>query len=164
MLGGAWIAVAGVDGVRQVVSFRDATGWQVESLPGVLWHLRDPSRIKFESGAFRTGIMPLWARPLLTLLSLVAVVGAFSTAVSVTVSVWLGSRGLAVVDRWKRTAMPTPRETVEAWRLASTFTLRQYRRLSGLVGMLSVAPTVATARSAIVESSVSPERWLITAV
>ena len=63
VLGGAWIAVAGVDGVRQVVSFRDATGWQVESLPGVLWHLRDPSRIKFESGAFRTGIMPLWARP-----------------------------------------------------------------------------------------------------
>jgi len=70
VLGGAWLAVAGVDGVRQVVSFRDATGWQVESLPGVLWHLRDPSRIKFESGAFRTGIMPLWARPLLTLLSL----------------------------------------------------------------------------------------------
>jgi hypothetical protein len=70
VLGGAWIAVAGVDGVRQVVSFRDATGWQVESLPGVLWHLRDPSRIKFESGAFRTGIMPIWARPLLTLLSL----------------------------------------------------------------------------------------------
>ena len=77
VLGGAWIAVAGVDGVRQVVSFRDATGWQVESLPGVLWHLRDPSRIKFESGAFRTGIMPLWARPLLTVLSLVAVVGAW---------------------------------------------------------------------------------------
>lgn len=73
VLGGAWIAVAGVDGVRQVVSFRDATGWQVESLPGVLWHLRDPSRVKFESGAFRTGIMPLWARPLLTALSLVFV-------------------------------------------------------------------------------------------
>jgi hypothetical protein len=70
VLGGAWIAVAGVDGVRQVVSFRDATGWQVESLPGVLWHLRDPSRIKFESGAFRTGVMPIWARPMLTLLSL----------------------------------------------------------------------------------------------
>ena len=73
VLGGVWLAVAGLDGVRQVVSFRDATGWQVESLPGVLWHLRDPSRIKFESGAFRTGIMPIWARPLLTGLSLVFV-------------------------------------------------------------------------------------------
>ncbi len=70
VLAAAWIAVAGVDGVRQVVSFRDATGWQVESLPGVLWHLRDPSRVKFESGAFRTGIMPIWARPLLTVVSL----------------------------------------------------------------------------------------------
>ena len=77
VLGSAWIAVAGVDGVRQVVSFRDATGWQVESLPGVLWHLRDPSRIKFESGAFRTGIMPIWARPLLTVLSLVFVAFAW---------------------------------------------------------------------------------------
>lgn len=73
VLAAAWFAVAGVDGVRQVLSFRDATGWQVESLPGVLWHLRDPSRIKFESGAFRTGIMPVWARPLLTVLSLVFV-------------------------------------------------------------------------------------------
>jgi hypothetical protein len=77
VLGGLWIAVAGVDGVRQVVSFRDATGWQVESLPGVLWHLRDPSRIKFESGAFRTGVMPIWARPLLTLLSLAFVAFAW---------------------------------------------------------------------------------------
>jgi hypothetical protein len=96
VLGGAWIAVAGVDGVRQVVSFRDATGWQVESLPGVLWHLRDPSRIKFESGAFRTGVMPIWARPLLTLLSLVAVAAAW----------WLADRRRRagaddrVVDGW----------------------------------------------------------------
>jgi hypothetical protein len=73
----AWIAVAGTSGVQQVFSFRDATGWQVESLPGILWHLKDPSRIKFESGAFRTGVMPLWARPTLTLLSIVFVVLAW---------------------------------------------------------------------------------------
>jgi hypothetical protein len=65
-----WLALAGTSGIQQVFSFRDATGWQVESLPGILWHLRDPSRIKFESGAFRTGIMPLWARPALNLVSL----------------------------------------------------------------------------------------------
>jgi len=70
-----WLALAGTSGVQQVFSFRDATGWQVESLPGILWHLRDPSRIKFESGAFRTGIMPLWARPALNIVSL-AVIGA----------------------------------------------------------------------------------------
>lgn len=66
----AWLLVGKVSGVQQVFSFRDATGWQVESLPGILWHLRDPSRIKFESGAFRTGVMPGWARPALTLMSL----------------------------------------------------------------------------------------------
>jgi hypothetical protein len=78
LVGGlVWIAVAGTSGVKQVFSFRDATGWQVESLPGILWHLKDPGRIKFESGAFRTGVMPLWARPTLTLLSVAFVVLAW---------------------------------------------------------------------------------------
>lgn len=76
----AWCVVGGFAGPQQVVSFRDATGWQVESLPGILWHLRDPSRIKFESGAFRTGIMPLWARPTLTLISFACIIGAWAVA------------------------------------------------------------------------------------
>jgi hypothetical protein len=73
----AWAAFAGPSGFQQVLSFREATGWQVESVPGILWHLQDPSRIKFESGAFRTGVMPLWARPALTLISLVLVAVAW---------------------------------------------------------------------------------------
>lgn len=76
----AWCLVGGFAGPQQVLSFRDATGWQVESLPGIVWHLRDPSRIKFESGAFRTGIMPMWARPTLTLISLAFIVGAWVVA------------------------------------------------------------------------------------
>jgi len=72
-----WLLVGSIAGPQQVLSFRDATGWQVESLPGIVWHMRDPSRIKFESGAFRTGVMPLWARPLLTLLSILFVVLAW---------------------------------------------------------------------------------------
>jgi hypothetical protein len=76
----AWFALAGSAGVRQVVSFRDATGWQVESVPGILWHLHDPSRVKFESGAFRTGVMPTWGRPLLTALSLAFIVAAWWVA------------------------------------------------------------------------------------
>ena len=62
------------------MSFREATGWQVESVPGILWHLHDPARIKFESGAFRSGVMPAWGRPVLTLVSLVLVVIAWSLA------------------------------------------------------------------------------------
>jgi hypothetical protein len=72
-----WAGFAGLGGFQQVMSFREATGWQVESVPGILWHLRDPSRIKFESGAFRTGVMPLWARPALTLVSIALVAGAW---------------------------------------------------------------------------------------
>lgn len=70
----AWVGVSGLAGARQVVSFREATGWQLESLPGILWHIRDPSRVRFESGAFRTGVIPDWGRPLLTALSLAGVV------------------------------------------------------------------------------------------
>jgi hypothetical protein len=73
----AWLGFAGASGFQQVLSFREATGWQVESVPGILWHLRDPSRIKFESGAFRTGVMPAWGRPALTLVSILLVTGAW---------------------------------------------------------------------------------------
>jgi hypothetical protein len=76
----AWAGLAGLSGFQQVLSFREATGWQVESVPGILWHLHDPSRIKFESGAFRTGVMPPWGRPLLTLVSLVLVAVAWVLA------------------------------------------------------------------------------------
>lgn len=75
-----WVLQAGPAGVQQVVSFRDATGWQIESLPGILWHLRDPSRVKFESGAFRTGVMADWARPALTLVSLGFIAAAWVLA------------------------------------------------------------------------------------
>lgn len=75
-----WVLQAGPAGVQQVVSFRDATGWQIESLPGILWHLRDPSRVKFESGAFRTGVMADWARPTLTLISLGFIAAAWVLA------------------------------------------------------------------------------------
>jgi hypothetical protein len=73
----AWAGFAGLSGFQQVLSFREATGWQVESVPGILWHLHDPSRIKFESGAFRTGVMPPWGRPALTLVSLLLVAAAW---------------------------------------------------------------------------------------
>ena len=65
----AWVLWAGTTGPIEVFSFRGAVGWQVESLPGAVVHVLDPSRAKVESGAWRTGVMPAWARPVLTLLS-----------------------------------------------------------------------------------------------
>ena len=77
VLGGAWVAVAGPDGAMAVVSFRDAAGWQLESVTGIVVHVLEPARAHVESGAWRTGIMPTGARPLLTLLSLITVGSAW---------------------------------------------------------------------------------------
>jgi membrane protein YdbS with pleckstrin-like domain len=79
-LGGAWWLVAGAAGPAQVLSFRSAEGWQVESIAGSLRHLIDPSGLRLESGAFRTGVMPGFARPLLSGLGAAVVAGAWLAA------------------------------------------------------------------------------------
>jgi hypothetical protein len=67
--GVAWIAWAGVTGPIQVFSFRGAIGWQVESFTGILLHIDDADRANVEQGAWRTGTMPWWSRPVLSVLS-----------------------------------------------------------------------------------------------
>jgi len=51
----AWVLFGGVDAIRQVVTFRGATGWGIGSTVGaVLWSVvRRP--VVFESGAYRVG-------------------------------------------------------------------------------------------------------------
>lgn len=50
----AWVAYAGLDGPRQVLTFRGATGWHVESVPGtVLAFAGDAAR--YEAGSYRVG-------------------------------------------------------------------------------------------------------------
>ena len=55
VLGGVALAIAGTDGIRQVLTFRGATGWQIESLTGSLVHLADTGSVRMESGAWRVG-------------------------------------------------------------------------------------------------------------
>lgn len=72
---GAWVLWSGTDGIGQVLSFRGARGWQIESLPGILAHALDPDGSVFEAGAWRSGApMSLGARALLlaTLFAVVA--------------------------------------------------------------------------------------------
>jgi len=77
----AWVAWVGTNGPDQVLSFRGARGWQIESLPGIWFHLTDAQRSHVESGAWRTfATMPGWSRPLLTLLSLSTVLLAWGLA------------------------------------------------------------------------------------
>jgi hypothetical protein len=71
----AWIAYGGVDAIRQVVSFRDATGWEVESTIGSIVWLLTGGPVRLERGAPRVGEIPGWSRALL-LVILVAVLAA----------------------------------------------------------------------------------------
>jgi len=77
----AWVAWVGTTGPEQVLSFRGAKGWQIESLPGIWFHVTDAQRSHVESGAWRTfATMPGWSRPVLTALSLGTVLLAWGLA------------------------------------------------------------------------------------
>jgi hypothetical protein len=52
---GAWLWVAGPRGLYQVLTFRGAQGWEIESTVGALWMLVDQSTMRIESGAWRIG-------------------------------------------------------------------------------------------------------------
>jgi hypothetical protein len=54
-LGGSAVWLAGSRGVMQVLTFRGATGWQIESLVGSIVHLTDNATLRMESGAWRIG-------------------------------------------------------------------------------------------------------------
>ena len=69
----AWIAWGGTDGPRQVLTFRGAHGWQIESVIGAVLWVTSSARSTLQSGAVRMGRAPAWARALL-LAALVALV------------------------------------------------------------------------------------------
>jgi hypothetical protein len=60
-----WFAWSGTDGVAQVVTFRHARGWQIESLLGGFAHLVTDAPTRIESGAVRVGDSPAWASAVL---------------------------------------------------------------------------------------------------
>jgi hypothetical protein len=71
-----WLAVGGgISPIRYVVSFRGATGWQIESTVGSIVSLVTDEVPRVELGAIRVGVIPAWAQPILGLLTL-AVLGA----------------------------------------------------------------------------------------
>ena len=70
-----WLLLGGAEALRQVGTFRGATGWELESTVGVVvWALTGEHR--FEAGANRTGTVPAGAGAALlaaTLLTVVAI-------------------------------------------------------------------------------------------
>ncbi|MEP6758355.1 MAG: glycosyltransferase 87 family protein, partial [Actinomycetota bacterium] len=74
-----WLLLGGGDALRQVGTFRGATGWELESTIGVvLWALTGEHR--FEAGANRTGAVPTGAGPALLVATLVTVVAIWLLA------------------------------------------------------------------------------------
>lgn len=82
--GGAavWLAWSGIDGIRQVLTFRGATGWEIESLVGSVWRAFEPASVRLESGAIRAG----WSHPALS---------AALFALSAPPAAWAAWRGAA---------------------------------------------------------------------
>ncbi len=75
----------------------------------------------------------------------VAAISGTATLLAVGYANFRGRAAFATIARWRATAMPTPRETVAAWEIATTFTLRQYRRDSTTVNVLAIVPTLVAA-------------------
>jgi len=50
-----WLWVAGPSGLYQVLTFRGARGWELESTVGAMWMLFDQSSMRHETGAWRIG-------------------------------------------------------------------------------------------------------------
>jgi hypothetical protein len=72
----AWIAIAGFEGPRQVITFRGANGWGVESIIGTVVWIWTDAPVGIEAGAPRVGqvhdlVRPLLAGALLVTLGLV---------------------------------------------------------------------------------------------
>lgn len=66
----AWLAVGGVAGIEQVLTFRGAAGWQIESLGGSFVRLFTGEPALVQSGAHRVGHVPAALAMLLPLTAL----------------------------------------------------------------------------------------------
>ncbi len=88
----AWVAWVGTDGPLQVVSMRGATRWEIESSVGAVVRAVTGHHPHVQRGAWRAGIMPGWASPLLGVLLFTAVVATWALAAR------RRSQGAAVLD------------------------------------------------------------------
>jgi hypothetical protein len=75
-----WVATSGSDAVRQVESFRGATGWHIESVYGIVDSLVTDGAVRVEAGATRIGVTAGWEIVLLRGLTLAAIAAAWILA------------------------------------------------------------------------------------
>jgi hypothetical protein len=61
----AWVGAVGTSGLQQVLSFRNSTGWEIESVIGWFVRALGHNQAHVESGAWRVGASAVqWSRPL----------------------------------------------------------------------------------------------------
>lgn len=58
----AWVTWVGMDGPQQVATFRNAGGWQLESIIGSILLVASSQPVLYDAGANRIGLMPQWLR------------------------------------------------------------------------------------------------------
>ncbi|MDY7105841.1 MAG: hypothetical protein S0880_32045, partial [Actinomycetota bacterium] len=133
----AWAVWAGVDGPLQVLSFRGATGWHVESTGGIVTVLWSGADAALEAGAYRVGSAPLAAKAVGAL----AVVAVTSAA---CVGVWLRS-GEQAADGADE---PAPGATAELAALASIAALLVASPLLSPQFLVWLTPWAAVAAAA----------------
>jgi hypothetical protein len=90
VMAGAWWAMAGWHGLYQVVTFRGASGWQVESSVGSILALGRGLPPRMEAGAFRVGATNGW----------VAIALFLVAAPLALVWIWRGSAGAHIGAGW----------------------------------------------------------------
>ena len=69
-----WVGAVGLEGPREVLTFRGATGWQVESPIGWFVWIFSGDRATLQQGAYRVGTKPAWVSVLLLVALVVGLV------------------------------------------------------------------------------------------
>lgn len=90
-----WLGIAGMKGTVQIVTFRGASGWQIETLVGNVIALRSPGTVRYELNAFRVGAISseaivMWLTLGIEAAIVLAWLGAQTRRVGLT---WLASVG-----------------------------------------------------------------------
>ena len=95
----AWIAIARLDGMWQVLTFRSARGWQIEGTVGSVLRLFGDSSLRLESGSWRIGVIPSALAIALFLVAtpLAAAVSAAGGRTGLPGTGWIASIGLLLV-------------------------------------------------------------------
>jgi hypothetical protein len=95
-----WIVfVGGFQGLIQVLTFREARGWSIESTVGAIVHLGDSTTVRVESGAWRVGrVTPFALLGLFVVTAPLSLIAAFRGIVTQRLGAsWIAAIGIVLL-------------------------------------------------------------------